>query len=118
MRRLLGNVAGLLVALHFPLGLSADGPFGLLVPALLLAVVDGAVRPLLLFATLPLTPLAFAALAVVVDALLLEVASLLSRAVRVADFAAALAGALVVDVVGTLVALALLVLTQVAADVL
>jgi putative membrane protein len=117
VNRLVGiliSAASLYVAVWFVTGLDFDfAPEGawlrFALVALIFGLVNGYVRPILRILTLPITILTMGLFLLVLNALLLLflgwISSELSLGLVVADFGAALLGALVISVVGTVLAL-------------
>jgi putative membrane protein len=110
--QLLINAAALWVAELLVPGITFSGEWWmLLVVAFIFGLVNTFVRPVLRILTLPVTILTLGLFLIVINALMLLLTSAISQELalhfRVADFWAALLGAIVVAIVGLLVSLAL-----------
>ncbi len=89
-----------LVASLLP-GIAIDGPGTLLLAALLMGLVNGLVRPLAVFFTLPLTLLTLGLFLLVINAAMFGLVAAMLDGFRVAGFFSALLGWLVVSVTST-----------------
>jgi putative membrane protein len=108
--RLLINAAALWAAIRVVPGISFDGDWRLLFAvALVFGVVNVAVRPVLMFLTLPVLVLTLGLFTFVLNALMLWLTSAISNVLglgfRVEGFAAAFFGALVVTAVSLMLSL-------------
>jgi len=83
-------------------GIHISGPGGALLAAAVLGLLNALLRPLLLLLTLPLNLLTFGLFTIVVNALLLMMASGLAAGFRIDGFGAALLGAVLIGVVSGL----------------
>ena len=98
--RLAITALGLWAADTVVTGLYIDGWRNIVIAALLLGIVNALVRPILVVLTLPITVLTLGFFLLVVNGLSLGIVAWLMPGVRVAGLWAAVAGALIVSVVG------------------
>jgi len=88
--------AGLLLLMaHLVRGVQVEGWGAALIGALVLGFVNGVVRPVMVFLTLPLTVLSFGLFLLVINALMLWLVAALVPGIRVQGFWPALIGSLV-----------------------
>lgn len=83
-------------------GIHISGPGGAMIAAAVLGLLNALLRPLLLLLTLPLNLLTFGLFTIVVNALLLMMASGLASGFRIDGFGAALLGAVLIGIVSGL----------------
>ena len=96
--RWLLNALALYVVSYLP-GIHVRSLGSLLVAALVLGLLNALVRPILFFLTLPLTILTLGLFLIVLNALMLEVTSMLVRGFRIDSFTWALIGAIVLSLI-------------------
>ncbi len=99
--RTLITALGLWLAATLLPGIAIDGPGTLLLAALLMGLVNGLVRPLAVFFTLPLTLLTLGLFLLVINAAMFGLVAAMLDGFRVAGFFSALLGWLVVSVTST-----------------
>ncbi len=99
--RTLITALGLWLAASLLPGIAIDGPGTLLLAALLMGLVNGLVRPLAVFFTLPLTLLTLGLFLLVINAAMFGLVAAMLDGFRVAGFFSALLGWLVVSVTST-----------------
>jgi putative membrane protein len=97
--RLVIGAFGLWVAEQLLDGISIDGTFSLFLAALLLGVVNAVVRPVFVLFTLPLTLLSLGLFLLVVNALMLELVTLLVPGMHIAGFGSAILGSIIISLV-------------------
>lgn len=85
-------------------GIAAGGPLALLVAALVIGLLNALVKPVLVILTLPLTILTLGLFLLVLNALLFWLAAALVPGFQVAGFGAAFLGALVLAILGWILA--------------
>ena len=83
-------------------GIQVDGPWAVIVAALLLGLVNVTLRPILLLLMLPLTVVTLGLFALVVNGAMLALVASLVKGIHVAGFGSAVLGAIVVSVVSSL----------------
>jgi putative membrane protein len=91
------SALGLWIAAVLVPGVVLEGPWNLLVAALLLGLVNAVVRPVLVFLTLPITILTLGLFLLVINAGMLALVAALLEGFRIAGFFSALFGALIVS---------------------
>jgi putative membrane protein len=101
--RWLISAASLLAIGYLVPGIEVKGFFSALIAALVLGVLNAVVRPILIVLTLPLTILTLGIFLLVINGLMLLLASALLPGFTVHGFWAALFGALVLSLIGWLV---------------
>ena len=99
--RTLITAFGLWLAATLLPGIAIDGPGTLLLAALLMGLVNGLVRPLAVFFTLPLTLLTLGLFLLVINAAMFGLVAAMLDGFRVAGFFSALFGWLVVSLTST-----------------
>ncbi len=91
-----------LAAAYLVEGIHADDFFSALVTAAVLGILNALLHPVLIILTLPITVLSMGLFLVVINALLLMMASGVVGSFHVTGFGAALLGSLVISIVGWL----------------
>lgn len=89
------TAVGLMIVTMIVPGVSAKSTGDLLLAALILGVINALIRPLLLLLTWPLTVLSFGLFALLINAFMIQLTSLLVPGFEVKDFANALLAAVV-----------------------
>jgi putative membrane protein len=100
--RLILNAVAIIVAAYLIPGIYVASPGAALVAALLLAIVNAIVRPVLLLLTLPLTIFTLGLFIFVINAICLALVAWLVPGFAVSGFGAALLGAVVISLVSWL----------------
>jgi len=101
--RLLANALAILAAAYLVPGIEVSGGLALLAAALVLALINAVVRPILLFLTLPFTLVTLGLFIFLLNAFCLWLTSLLVKGFEVHGFWTAVIGAMIVSVVSWLV---------------
>ena len=101
--RLLANALAILAAAYLVPGIEVSGGLALLAAALVLALINAVVRPILLFLTLPFTLVTLGFFIFLLNAFCLWLTSLLVKGFEVHGFWTAVIGAMIVSVVSWLV---------------
>ncbi len=96
---LITMVAILIISYLFPQIMKADGFMAALVAAFVLGVVNAVLRPVLVFLTLPITLLTLGLFLLVINGLMLWVASVLVPGFKVNGFMGAVLGSVLVSLV-------------------
>lgn len=96
---LITMVAILVISYLFPQIMKADGFMAALVAAFVLGVVNAVLRPVLVFLTLPITLLTLGLFLLVINGLMLWVASALVPGFKVNGFMGAVLGSVLVSLV-------------------
>lgn len=96
-------LAVLVTAWTLPAILQSQDLFSLAIFALVLAVLNALVRPVLIVLTLPLSCLTLGLFSLVINGLIFWFGTLLAPGVRVAGFVEAFVAALVVSIVSTII---------------
>ncbi|HEX7862709.1 MAG TPA: phage holin family protein [Verrucomicrobiae bacterium] len=99
LQRWFVTTLGVLVAASIVDDIHADGAVPLLAASLLLGILNAFLRPILLIATLPLLIVTFGLFTLVINALLLYFVAFLVKDFYVADFWAAIKGAILISIV-------------------
>ncbi len=99
---LIVNVLALLVVVKIVPGIHVDSNTTLIVAAIVIALVNTFIRPLVQLISLPLTLLTLGIFALVVNALMLELAALLVHGFTIESFWSALLGTIVLSLTSTL----------------
>ena len=99
LQRWFVTTLGVLVAASIVDDIHAAGAVPLLAASLLLGVLNAFLRPILLIATLPLLIVTFGLFTLVINALLLYFVAFLVKDFYVADFWAAIKGAILISIV-------------------
>ncbi|HDQ40360.1 MAG TPA: phage holin family protein [Desulfonatronum sp.] len=94
--------AAVLAAAYLVTGIQVNNFFSALAAAAVLGILNALLRPLLVILTLPITVLTLGLFLVVINALLLMMASGVVGSFHVAGFGSALLGSLVISIVGWL----------------
>jgi putative membrane protein len=97
--RVLINAVAIYAATAVVTGLRVSSTGALLLAALVLAVINAAVRPVMIVLTLPLTILSLGLFLLVLNAVCLWLVTVLVPGVEVASFGAAVMGALIISIV-------------------
>jgi len=97
--RILINALAIVVAAKVIPGIELDGAMAALVAGLVLGVVNGFVRPVLLFLTLPLTLLTLGLFLFILNGLCLWLTAALVKGFEIQGFWAAVLGAILVSLV-------------------
>jgi putative membrane protein len=97
--RLIVNAVALWVVTLVVPGISASGPTGLIIAALILGIVNAILRPILIVLSLPLEILTLGLFTLVINALLFWLVGALHVGLNVAGFWPAFWGALVMSIV-------------------
>jgi putative membrane protein len=97
--RLLANTLAILAAAYMLPGIDVSGGLSLLAAALVLALINAFVRPVLLFLTLPFTLVTLGLFIFLLNAFCLWLTSLLVKGFDVHGFWTAVLGALIISVV-------------------
>jgi len=100
--RVLINAVAIYVATALVAGIHVSTTGTLLLAALVLALINAAVRPVMIILTLPLTILSLGLFLLVLNAVCLLLVALLVPGVEVRSFGAAFLGALIISVVSWL----------------
>jgi putative membrane protein len=100
--RVLVNAAAIYVATALVSGLQVSSTGALLLAALVLALINAAVRPVMVVLTLPLTILTLGLFLLVLNAVCLWLVTVLVPGVEVRSFGAAILGALIISIVSWL----------------
>ncbi|HVT02154.1 MAG TPA: phage holin family protein [Thermoanaerobaculia bacterium] len=96
--RWLLNAVALYVVSYLP-GIHVNSIATLFVAALVLGLLNALVRPILYWLTLPLTVLTLGLFLIVLNALMLEITSMLVRGFRIDSFVWAIVGAVVLGLI-------------------
>ncbi len=83
-------------------GIRVDGPWAVIVAALLLGFVNATLRPILILLTLPLSFVTFGLFALVINGAMLALVAGVVKGVHVAGFGSAVLGGLLISLVGGL----------------
>jgi putative membrane protein len=97
--RLLANTLAILAAAYMLTGIEVSGGLSLLAAALVLALINAFVRPVLLFLTLPFTLVTLGLFIFLLNAFCLWLTSLLVKGFEVHGFWTAVLGALLISIV-------------------
>ena len=100
--RVLINAVAIYVAAALVAGIRVSTTGTLLIAALVLALINAAVRPVMIILTLPLTILSLGLFLLVLNAVCLLLVALVVPGVEVRSFGAAFLGALIISVVSWL----------------
>lgn len=101
--RWLINAAALILTSAIVPGFEVNTFFSALIAALVLGLVNIAIRPLLLILTLPINILTFGLFTFIINALMIELVAMIVKNFTVVDFKAAFLGALVLTIISWLV---------------
>ncbi len=85
-------------------GMRVDSVWAAVVAALLLGLVNATLRPMLLLLTLPLTVVTLGLFALVVNGAMLALVASVVKGVHIAGFGSAVLGAVLISLVGSLLA--------------
>ena len=99
LQRWFVTTLGVLAAAGIVDGVRAEGAVALLAASLLLGILNAFIRPILIVAALPLLVLTLGLFTFVINALLLYFVATLVKGFEVADFWAALKGAVLISVI-------------------
>jgi len=83
-------------------GIQVDGPWAVIVAALLLGLVNATLRPILILLTLPISLVTFGLFALVINGAMLALVASVVKGVHVAGFGSAVLGGLLISLVGSL----------------
>lgn len=97
--RIVVNGVAIAIAAYFVPGLQLTSPVAAVAAAVILGVVNGIVKPLLFFLTLPFTLVTFGLFIFVLNAACLGLTAALVPGFDIVDFKGALLGALVISIV-------------------
>jgi putative membrane protein len=100
--RVLVNAVAIYLATALVSGIRVSSTATLLLAALVLAVINAAVRPIMIILTLPLTILTLGLFLLVLNAVCLSLVALVVPGVEVQSFGAAFLGALIISAVSWL----------------
>jgi putative membrane protein len=83
-------------------GIQVDGPWAVIVAALLLGLVNATLRPILILLTLPISLVTFGLFALVINGAMLALVASVVKGVHVAGFGSAVLGGLLISLAGSL----------------
>jgi putative membrane protein len=99
LRFIVNMVAILIISYLFPKMIRVDGFLSALVAAFLLGIVNGIVRPILVFLTFPLTLLTLGLFLLIINGLMLWLVSALVKGFHVSGFWGAVFGSIFISLV-------------------
>ncbi len=105
--RLIANTLAILAAAYIVPGIEVSGGLALIAAALVLALINAVVRPVLLFLTLPFTLLTLGLFIFLLNAFCLWLTSVLVKGFDVQGFWSAVLGAMIVSAVSWIVTILL-----------
>ncbi len=82
-------------------GVHVDGPWAVIVAALLLGLVNATLRPVLILLTLPLSLVTFGLFALVINGAMLALVASVVKGIHVAGFGSAVLGGALISLVGS-----------------
>jgi putative membrane protein len=83
-------------------GVQVDGPWAVIVAALLLGLANATLRPVLILLTLPLSLVTFGLFALVINGAMLTLVASVVKGIHVAGFGSAVLGGALISLVGSL----------------
>jgi putative membrane protein len=106
-RVLINMVAILIIAYIFPSIMRVDGFMGALAAAFILGIVNAVVRPILILLTLPLTVFTFGFFLLIINGLMLGLASYFVPGFYVSGLGGAIIGSILISIVSWILSISL-----------
>jgi putative membrane protein len=106
-RVLINMVAILIIAFIFPSIMRVDGFMGALAAAFILGIVNAVVRPILILLTLPLTVFTFGFFLLIINGLMLGLASYFVPGFYVSGLGGAIIGSILISIVSWILSISL-----------
>ena len=106
-RVLINMVAILIIAYIFPSIMHVDGFMGALAAAFILGIVNAVVRPILILLTLPLTVFTFGFFLLIINGLMLGLASYFVPGFYVSGLGGAIIGSILISIVSWILSISL-----------